>query len=232
MTATLDPNRLTPHDRLLVRDLAQAIEVNAGRGAIFVLVAAAGKRDDCVHGLLEALPGYGERLIAPGADVLPALVQRGPFERTLCSLPTYTLDASALQSMLRGLNYRRELITEHGITVHLWLDEAGLSAVPRHAKDFWSFRTGTYRFDAPLTVCKGEMPVLDENRAEIADTECLLREAALRRRESRACAHLLPPRGPTTRSPRSTRHCKPLSRRNRCVRAPAIDGTGPPASAT
>ncbi len=177
MAATLDPNRLTPSDRLLVRDLAQAIEVNAGRGAIFVLVAAAGKRNNCAHGVLEALPGYGERLIAPGVDVLPAVIQRGPFERTLYSLPTYTLDANALTSLLRGLNYRRELVAEHGITVLLWLDEAGLSAVPRHAKDFWSFRTGTYRFDAPLTVSKGEMPALEAKRAEIADTERLLREA-------------------------------------------------------
>ena len=174
---TLDPNRLGPRDRLLVGQIAGAIELNAGRGAILVLAAPFGKRDACAQALLEALPGYREHLVPPGADVLPPLIRAGPNDKTLYSVPFYALDASALKGLLQSLNYRRELIAEHGIALLLWLEEADLDALPHYAKDFWSFRTGTYRFDPPITISRGEMPALDQKHAEIADTERLLREA-------------------------------------------------------
>ena len=77
------------------------------------------------------------------ADLVYLLLEKCEFPKDVFYL--YHLETGG-QLALNSLNYRRELLVEHGIKVVFWLEESRLQWLASGAPDFWAFRHRVVEF--------------------------------------------------------------------------------------
>ena len=87
------------------------------------------------------------------------------------SLDIRDLKNSQMRRTLNAINIRREYIPEGHFIFLLWGSIQQIDDIPKYAKDFWSFRTSTHKFEAKPFRRKGRVKGLENLRNQIQETK-------------------------------------------------------------
>ncbi|MFA5353475.1 MAG: hypothetical protein WC291_04555 [Thermodesulfovibrionales bacterium] len=139
---------LSPANRLALQSLRDVISLNLSYGGIYIVVADPNTAETISEELRKQFSVYGLDLSA-STDALTLISEmrgNGKLKTDdLVAIKSHSLSQEDLIRLLNSLNVRRELIAEKKISLLLFVDNEGLSSIPLHAKDFWSFRTEVNR---------------------------------------------------------------------------------------
>lgn len=175
-------HNLSPSDRLTFEQLAKTMELNLSRGGIYIVVSEE-RKSETVFEKLNELFAVHELDLSSSQDAIAIIlsdlqdIKKTDADRTVFSIKTYNLPDDKLKSLLNALNIRREYIPDAKINLVLRVDNERLSEVPKHAKDFWSFRTVVSRFESYHELPAGESDTVKQIIAELANTEAMIKDA-------------------------------------------------------
>lgn|SRR5579871_754558 len=168
---------LSDADQRAVAEIAQVVVHSRGRGCIYFAVCNNRLKRESVETELRAslrVPGIGvsrvilaER-VAASEEVSYRILVEDPvafFADRVAVAPTFFLihglpeliysqrglregdDDSRVAPVVQRLNYGREVFRRNAISCLFWLDPETLAYLMARARDFWSFRSGTARFE-------------------------------------------------------------------------------------